>query len=127
MIDLESISKYQENNRIEAKTALGGLPHSIWETYSAFANTLGGIILLGVREEKDKSFHTVNLPAPESLVREFWDSVNDPKIASVNILSRRDVRIETINGERPADPYDHPAEERGQDHCDQYSQGRPLL
>ena len=100
MIDLESISKYQENNRIEAKTALGGLPHSIWETYSAFANTLGGIILLGVREEKDKSFHTVNLPAPESLVREFWDSVNDPKIASVNILSRRDVRIETINGDR---------------------------
>ena len=100
MIDLESISKYQENNRIEAKTALGGLPHSIWETYSAFANTLGGIILLGVREEKDKSFHTVNLPAPESLVREFWDSVNDPKTASVNILSRRDVRIETINGNR---------------------------
>ncbi|MBR5427217.1 MAG: putative DNA binding domain-containing protein [Clostridia bacterium] len=100
MIDLNHIEKYRENNRIEAKKALGGLPHSIWETYSAFANTLGGIILLGVEEYRDKTLHTIDLPDPEKLVQEFWDLVNNPNKASVNTLMDRDVRIETVNGDR---------------------------
>ena len=71
MIDFSNLKKYRENNRLEAKKALGGLPESLWETYSAFANTLGGIILLGVEEHKDKSLHPINLPNPEKLIKEF--------------------------------------------------------
>ena len=99
MIDFNRIEQYRENNRIEAKTALGGLPKSIWETYSAFANTYGGIILLGVEEMPDKSLCTVDLPDPGRLIREFWDIVNDPKKTSVNILSSRDVFIQEVDGD----------------------------
>lgn len=99
MIDFSNIEQYRENNRIEAKTALGGLPKSIWETYSAFANTYGGIILLGVEEWADKSLHTVDLPDPEKLIKEFWDIVNNPNKTSVNVLSAKDVFVQEADGD----------------------------
>ena len=100
MLDLSQLSKYKENNRIEAKKAQGGLPHSIWETYSAFANTFGGYILLGVVENADKSFSSVQLASPEKLVSDFWNSVNNHSIVNVNILSDRNVQIVESGGNR---------------------------
>ncbi len=100
MIDFTNIEKYRENNRIEAKKATGGLPRSIWETYSAFANTLGGIILLGVEEHADKSLHPVDLPNPDKLIKDFWDTVNNANKVSANILSDKNVTIEDTDGKR---------------------------
>ena len=100
MIDFSNIEKYKENNRIEAKRATGGLPHSIWETYSAFANTFGGIILLGVEELTDKSLHPINLPDPESLIEDFWYALNNSSLVSVNILTDKDVTVENVDGKR---------------------------
>ncbi len=98
MLDFTHLEQYRENNRIEAKKALGGLPRSIWETYSAFANTMGGVILLGVEEHKDRTLHPVNLPDPERLVREFWDKINNPAITNLNILTPKQIQIRTIDG-----------------------------
>lgn len=100
MINFANIEKYIENNRIEAKKSLGGLPHSIWETYSAFANTFGGIILLGVEEYKDKSFHTIDLPDPDKLLKEFYEILNNTDKVSKNILSDDDVNIITVEGKK---------------------------
>lgn len=100
MIDFDNLDEYRENNRLEAKLALGGLPESIWETYSAFANTLGGIILLGVEEYPDKSLHPVDLPYPEEMIAELFDKLNDPRIVSANILSPDDVTVEDAEGKQ---------------------------
>lgn len=96
---LSSLNKYKENNRIEAKQAIGGLPRSLWETYSAFANTAGGVILLGVAEnKKDKTLYPVDLPDPQRLIAQFWELVNDPRVVNRNILKKSDVRVDTVEG-----------------------------
>ena len=99
MLDYSELGKYRENNRIEAKKALGGLPQNLWETYSAFANTLGGYILLGVEELPDKSLRTVSLPDPEKLVQDFRNNINNRQKVSVNILSEKHIRIEETGGD----------------------------
>ena len=98
MIDLKNLSAYRESDRIEAKKALGGLPESLWETYSAFANTRGGVILLGVGENKDRSLYPVDLPDPTELMRQFWRIVSDPALISANILTDEHVSWMELEG-----------------------------
>jgi predicted HTH transcriptional regulator len=93
MLNWNELKRCREDNRTEAKKAAGGLPRSIWETYSAFANTFGGYILLGVEELPDKSFHMVPLSAPEKLVADFWNGINNRQIVSVNILADKNNRL----------------------------------
>ncbi|MBR3973413.1 MAG: ATP-binding protein [Oscillospiraceae bacterium] len=98
MVDFDNLQNYRENNRIEAKQALGGLPESLWETYSAFANAEGGVILLGVEELPDKSLHALNILDPQWLIEDFWTIVRDPHMVSTNILTEEHVQIHEVDG-----------------------------
>jgi ATP-dependent DNA helicase RecG len=100
MIDLHDIKRYQENNRIEAKLAAGGLPHSMWDTYSAFANTIGGLILLGVEESRKKELTIRGLTDPERYVSEMWEILNDRSRISENILQPDQIMIQEVEGKR---------------------------
>ena len=98
MLDFENLQNYRENNRIEAKEALGGLPESIWETYSAFANTLGGVILLGVEELPDKRLHALDLLDPEWLIDDLKEILLHGDIASTNLLTDEHIRVLEVEG-----------------------------
>lgn len=98
MLDFSEFKKYRENNRIEVKKAAGGLPKSLWSTYSSFANTVGGIILLGVEEKADGSFQTIALDHPERIIQDFWNGVNNRKIVNSNILYESNVTLKEVDG-----------------------------
>ena len=98
MIDINNLSKYEENNRIEVKKAKGGLPNSLWETYSAFANTDGGIILLGVDEKEDHTLVVAGVEDVHKMKVDFWNVINNKQKISLNILTERMVSSKTIEG-----------------------------
>ena len=68
----------KESGTVEFKSALGGFPKSFWETYSAFGNTQGGVIILGVKEH-DGIFEPNNLSdeAIDKLQKDFWNGVRN--------------------------------------------------
>lgn len=87
MIDISAILASKEQVNIEAKLAKGGLPNSLWETYSSFANTFGGTILLGVDEDKaTKEFIPYGVSDPEQMITNIWNTLNNRQKINANIL-----------------------------------------
>ena len=97
--DISQFDKYREDNRREVKKANGGLPVSLWDTYSSFANCYGGVIILGIKEEKDGSWRTTGLQNESKLRKDFWDTINNTKKVNLNLLTDDDIATYTI-GER---------------------------
>jgi ATP-dependent DNA helicase RecG len=78
----------------EFKSAKGGVPGNLWETVAAMANTDGGIIVLGVREEDGKTIPD-GLPADvvENHRRSIWNMLNNRGKISINLLDNDDLSV----------------------------------
>lgn len=89
---LDTLLVRNECDDLEFKSAAGGFPGSFWDTYSAFANSEGGTIVLGVQEKKGK-FHIDNLTEEqvEKYRKDFWNNVNNRQTVSINLMQKEDV------------------------------------
>ena len=93
LFDIRKFDEYREDNRREVKKASENLPTSLWDTYSSFANCYGGVIILGVKENGDKSWRATGIKDIKKLKKVFWYGVNNRNLCSVNILTDDDVAI----------------------------------
>lgn len=105
MINSEKIRellRYGERITLECKDSRNEISKSVWETYSSFANTCGGVILLGIEEHMaevdiEKRFTFTDIKNPEIRLKEFWDTINSNKV-SANILLDDNVGYCDVDG-----------------------------
>lgn len=98
---VEELMEKKESAEIEFKSAAGGFPKAFGETYSSFANTNGGTIVLGIKEKKG-SFFIDNLTEElvEKYQKEFWSGVNNKDIVNRNLLCNDDVIVGDFDGHK---------------------------
>ena len=99
VFDLSDFDSYREDNRREVKSSKGGFPASFWESYSAFANTYGGVIILGVKEKEDGTWETTGLQDASKLKKDLWNTINNRTKVSINLLKESDVTVYSHKGD----------------------------
>lgn len=101
MIPLTTILSQPESSHLEGKSAKGGFPDSFWESYSAFANSDGGVIVLGVEEDSNGKLCIKDGLKDASKMKEtFWKLVNNRQKISHNIVLEKCVYILESDGKQ---------------------------
>ena len=95
-----NIDKMREGVNFEAKRCSDKLPKDFWPTYSAFANTFGGTIVLGLSEDPadKRKLIATGVENPDSVVDDLWSLLNNPIKVNVNLLLNDDISVEKVDG-----------------------------
>lgn len=97
-MDLETLLEkldIGESQDFECKRAEENVPKDAWKSISAFANTEGGYVVLGVAEKKGR-FEILGVNNPKKQLKNFWDNHNNSQKLNVPLCNESDVNIETI-------------------------------
>ena len=103
IVTLEDIATLRESSEVECKLAQGRdgkgqLPDDIWESYSAFANTDGGDILLGLKELDDETYQLAGIENTEKVIDELWQGLNNKMVTNMNLIPKDWIKVVTIMG-----------------------------
>ena len=101
--DIYELMKQGEGLHVEMKACSDSLPRSVWETYSAFANTRGGMIILGISEDKTiplgkDRFRITGVADVNKVITDFFNILNNKQKVNKSILVDSDVRTVEIEG-----------------------------
>lgn len=99
---LADIELLRESYDLECKLARGrdgkgAVPEDFWPTYAAFANTSGGVVVLGVREKQGR-FSVEGIADIDRVKKELFDCANNRNKTSVNLLADALVREVKVEG-----------------------------
>ena len=89
---------YWEFKKAAGRDGSGELPNAFFETYSAMANTDGGIVVLGVEERPRGHFLLNGIQNTDYVLKSLWDTLHNPTKVNVNILSDEMVETRILRG-----------------------------
>ena len=101
---LDDLELLRETVDFECKLAAGrdgqgAVPEDFWRTYSAFANTHGGVIILGLRE-KQGHFVPEGIADIDKVRRDLFNIANNRQKISTNVLTDQSVREVELEGRK---------------------------
>lgn len=97
-----------ESKELEYKLSQNKLSKSFWETVSAFANTDGGLIVLGVSEDKKGSYQVVGVKNASEIRTQIFNGNNNLECISRPIINNNDVLITTYEQKQLLQVIIHP-------------------
>lgn len=93
--ELIETGQFEEGGNLEAKRASGNVPANAWETVSAFANTGGGLLVLGL-DESDDGWSVRGVANPDQMIQDIENLMRDRTKISFNVAGNGDIWKESV-------------------------------